>query len=243
MKKKNTFERHLEEISKEVKTNLNEANTPERIDLPEGEEYDIDALINDVNQMKSDLESNNLFMFDIDGVLNEMHDSKLHAEPSKLPDGDLGYINDEGEEVRPAIDPQFSKMPKDPALTDNYKTWEKGNAKINESMKIYNDQKKQSYKGEVEKETFHRLMGYEIPSDKQRVQENAMWGHSKQLDRLVVLMDTQEALLLTKDNFDFAKLDEANEMNASKAGHSLNVFDQLFETWYEYNKEDFEKLL
>jgi len=255
MKNKTNFERHLEKLSKEAKSPLNESELNNNTTLPEGEEYDIDQMINDVDQMKKDLEGSNLFMFDMDEVLEEMHDSKLHQEEdgvdqARLPNGELGYIDKEtGETIRPSIDPpkmwsiKDGKMPEDPAHTDEYKTWEKGNTKINESMKIYNDQKKQSYKGEQEKQTFSRLIGYEIPEDNGRIQENKMWGHPKQLDRLVVIMDTQECLLITKENFDLDKLSQDREMNASKAGHSLNVFDQLFETWYEYSKEDFEKLL
>jgi len=248
MKNKTNFERRLEKLNKEARTPFNESKLNNSITLPEGEEYDIDQMINDVDQMKKDLEESNLFMFDIDEVLEEMHDSKLHQEEEDEPFKQVcdpmqaGFYDKKGEFVRPSVDPVSpSQMKKD--MEDSYKTWEKGNTKINESMKIYNDQKKQSYKGEQEKQTFSRLIGYEIPEDNSRIQENKMWGHPKQLDRLVVIMDTQECLLVTKENFDLDKLSQDMEMNASKAGHSLNVFDQLFETWYEYSKEDFEKLL
>jgi hypothetical protein len=167
---------------------------------------------------------------------------------------DISELMDEVEQMKKEIDSIFvsqsflnemhdSSLHAEDEEEFNPKTWEKGNTKINEAMKVYNEQKKQSYKGEQEKESFNRLINYSIPLDKQRVNESAMWGRSKQMDRLVVLMDTQEAILITKENFDFDKLDGKFAMNASKAGHALNVFDQLFETWYEYDKKEFEKLL
>jgi hypothetical protein len=235
MKNKTSFEKLLEKLNRDLTSDQKADAVEKNIILPEGEEYDIDSLMADVNQMKEDLEKG------IFTSINEMHDSKLHQDEDELL---LPGMTDKSGNSIPAICPSFNpdstiKVP----TGQEGKSWEKGNPKINEAMKVYNDQKKQSYKKEQEQDTFKRLMGYEIPEDKGRIKESRMWGLPQNQDRLVVIMDKEECVLVKKANFDFDKLDEANQMNASKAGHSLNVFNQLFETWYEYSSEDFEKLI
>lgn len=225
MKNKTSFDKLLEKLNRDLTSGQNKI-IEENITLPEGEEYDIDSLMADVSQMRDNMKK---------GIF-EMHDSKLHQENS-LEEEETG-------EVPGGLDKKGNPIPAHlPNFGKERKVWEKGNTKINEAMKVYNDQKKQSYKGEQEQETFKRLLGYEIPKDKGRIKESKMWGLPQNQDRLVVILDKEEALLVKQENFDFEKLDNSKQVNASQAGHSLNVFNQLFETWYEYNSEDFEKLI
>jgi|TARA_R110000851_G_scaffold85152_1_gene185252 hypothetical protein len=227
MKNKTSFKKLLEKLNRDLTSDQKTDAVERNIVLPEGEEYDIDSLMADVNQMKEDLEKG------IFTPVNEVHDSNQDENDGLM----LGMTDKSGNPI-PAIHPSFN-----PPTDQGGKSWEKGNAKINEAMKVYNEQKKQSYKKEQEQDTFKRLMGYEIPEDKGRIKESRMWGLPKNQDRLVVIMDKEECVLVKKVDFDFNKLDEANQMSASKAGHSLNVFNQLFETWYEYSSADFEKLI
>ena len=217
MRKNINFEKHLKNLGRKASKDV----TPEKTVIPEGEEYDIDSLMAEMSEMESHLDKTKSMIFGI----SEMHDSKLHREE-----------NEEGEDTSEKPEAQIC----DPMYSKN---WEKGNVKIDEAMKIYNESKKHSFKEEKEKESFQRLIDYKIPKDKERIKESKMWGLPQNQDRLVVLIDKEEAVLLKKENFDFDKLSEKKMQKSSKIGHSLNVFDQLFETWYEYDSKDFEKIL
>jgi len=218
MKNKTSFNKLLEKINRGL-----DPSEEVEIELPEGKDYDIDSLIADVNQMKEQLDKDGVFMSEVEFVF----------------DDDMEEIN---ENPKPLHFPTVLDKEKMESDLKSRRNWEEGIAKINEGTKVYNKQKKQSFKDEQEKSAFKRLMGYEIPEDKGRIKEGKMWGLPQKQDKLVVIIDKEEAVLVKEENFDFSKLDETKQVSSQNAGHSLSVFSQLFETWYEYNSKDFEKI-